>query len=293
MATASSSTAVPVEVHGDVEAKGGSQKGAPVARALPEVYEPSPEEIAKHCLTHIPYRRWCRWCVAARIASAPHRSMPPFSRDRPLFVVDYCFLKHSGEEKFLTVAVGRSYPSRAIFACPCSTKGADPYATRRMAAFFRSCGMTNFTFMCDQESALRVMIDEALHITRGRGEWVGGIPENSPVGESQSNGRAERAVQALEDQVRTLLGELEDRLDVRFKADHAVVSWLVEYAAVLINKYHPVEATGLTAYQHLHGQPAGERLAYFGERDYSFSHRSADALILISDGPWGFTLVPS
>ena len=200
------------------------------------------------------------------MANMPHRSLPPFSRDRPLFVMDYCFFKHAGEESFLTVLVGRCYPSRAIFACPCSAKGADPYATRRLAAFFRSCGMSNFTFMSDQEGAIRVMIDEAIHVTRGRGEWVGGVPENSPVGESQSNGRAERAVQALEDQVRTLLGELEDRLSVQFKSGDAILSWLVEYAAVLINKYHPVEATGLTAYQHLHGQPAGERLAYFGER---------------------------
>ena len=33
-----------------------------------------------------------------------------------------------------------------------------------------------------------------------------------------------------------------------------------------LNTYQPNEATGLTAYQFLHGQPASEKLAYFGER---------------------------
>ena len=111
--------------------------------------------------------------------------MPPFSRASPLLVLDYCFVKHAGDDHFLTVLVGRSYPSRAIFASPCSQKGADPYTTRRLASFLRSCGMSHFSFMSDQEGAVRTMVDEAVHITRGRGEWVGAVPENSDVGESQ------------------------------------------------------------------------------------------------------------
>ena len=31
------------------------------AKPLPEVKEPSAAEVANHCLTHLPYRRWCRW----------------------------------------------------------------------------------------------------------------------------------------------------------------------------------------------------------------------------------------
>ena len=110
------------------------------------------------------------------------------------------------------------------------------------------------------------MVDEAINITKGRGEWIGAVPEKSPLGESQSNGKAARAVQAVEDQVRTLLAELEDRLGHALKPKDPVLSWLVEYCAVLLNKYHINEATGKTAYEALHGQEASERLAYFGER---------------------------
>ena len=190
----------------DVAVQGDNNGQALDAKGLPEVPQPSAAEVARHSLTHLPYRRWCKWCVAARMLSSPHWVRPPFSRDKPLLVFDYCFLKHAGNDKFLTVLVGRLYPSRSLFAVPCYQKGADDFVTRRLAAFMRASGVNNFSFMCDQEGALRTMVDSAIALTQGRGEWVGAVPENSAVGESQSNGRAERAVQRLEDLVRTFPG---------------------------------------------------------------------------------------
>ena len=96
--------------------EGGDQ--ALRANGLPEVCQPTASEIAQHSLTHLPYRRWCKWCVAARMTNTQHWHKPPFSRESPLLVLDYCFLKHAGNDKFLTVLVGRLYPSRAIFAVP-------------------------------------------------------------------------------------------------------------------------------------------------------------------------------
>ena len=42
-----------------------------------------------------------------------------------------------------------------------------------MAAFVKPCCMRMFTYMCDQESAFKTMIDEAVHVTKGKSEWVG------------------------------------------------------------------------------------------------------------------------
>ena len=116
------------------------------------------------------------------------------------------------------------------------------------------------------------MMTEAIEVTKARGEWVGAIPENSPVREPRSNGRAERAVQQVEDHLRTHLAELEERLGQPLKSDNPILAWLVEYIAVLLNKYHPHEATGETAYQSLHGKEAEERLAYFAEQVYFHVH---------------------
>ena len=51
---------------------------------------------------------------------------------------------------------------------------------------------------------------------------------------------------------------------------HPVLAWLVEYVAVLINKYHVAEGESESAYQKLHGNDPSERLAYFGEKVFFF-----------------------
>ena len=102
-------------------------------RGMPAPVQPSPEEIALHWLTHIPYRSWCKWCVAAKRANSPHCAMPASSRDVPLFVVDYCYLRDGRDEDLLTCLVGRLYPSRALISVPCDVKGIDDYAIDRLA----------------------------------------------------------------------------------------------------------------------------------------------------------------
>ena len=42
----------------------------------------------------------------------------------------------------------------------------------------------------------------------------------------------------------------------------------MEYAAVLLNKYHANGSTGRTAYATVHGREATEKLAHVGERVY-------------------------
>ena len=151
VAQAGASDAQPGPPVQEDDAVGNPGDKAIVAKGLPEVYQPTAAEVAQHSLTHLPYRRWCRWCVAARMLNVPHWTRPPFSRDSPLLVFDYCFLKHSGQDKFLTVLVGRLYPSRAMFSVHCLHKGADDFVTRRLAAFLGPCGVNTFAVMCDQE----------------------------------------------------------------------------------------------------------------------------------------------
>ena len=38
---------------------------------LSDVKVPSPTDVARHNLTHLPYKRWCRFCVAARCLNTP------------------------------------------------------------------------------------------------------------------------------------------------------------------------------------------------------------------------------
>ena len=128
----------------DVEDSGldadGDDVRAQRPRALPGVPVPSAAEVARHNLTHIPLRSWCRICVMCRRHNLPHRRLPPFDRSLPLFVLDYCVVRDSRGEDLLTLCVGRLYPYRAIFATRVDEKGANSYAVKRMGACFPRVG---------------------------------------------------------------------------------------------------------------------------------------------------------
>ena len=91
------------------------------------------------------------------------------------------------------------------------------------------------------------------------------VPEASPVGSSASNGRAERTVQAIEDQLRTLKAALESHIGVQLPCTHPVVRWLVHHCADVMNK-SAVNRSGITPYEELHGRKPRERRIEFGER---------------------------
>ena len=175
------------------------------------------------------------------------------------------FLRAADDTILLTVLVAKLYPSRPVFAVPCANKGVDPYVTSRLSKWLLNSGVTEMTHMCDQESALATMIDDVLERIKASGMWVGAVPEHSAVGSSQSNGRAERSVQMVEDMVRCFKGELEARINARIPSEHAILKWLVEYVSVVLTKYH-INDDNTTAYEALHGHRADEKLAYFREK---------------------------
>ena len=57
------------------------------------------------------------------------------------------------------------------------------------------------------------------------------------MGESAYNGKAERAVQTFEDQLRTLESALDSRLNRRVPVNHPLMNWLVEHPSKVINRY--------------------------------------------------------
>mgnify|MGYP003336159420 FL=1 len=97
------------------------------------------------------------------------------------------------------------------------------------------------------------------------GDVVSAVPESSAVGESQSNGRAENALQQFEDLARTLKAALEARLGKKVPLDHPVTLWLVEHTASIMN-CHFVAEHGKTPYEFVHGKRSKGRTAEFGEK---------------------------
>ena len=82
----------------------------------------------------------------------------------------------------------------------------------------------------DQEPAI-VDVQRAVIAKRGNT-----IPVNSPVGDSQSNGRVENAIKKVRNMVKTIPSSLESRWGVRVARDHRVYPWVFEWAADLMTR---------------------------------------------------------
>jgi len=112
----------------------------------------------------------------------------------------------------------------------------------------------------DQEPALVSLIESIIKL---RGGDIT-VPEYSPVGESQANGKAERGVQTIEGLVRTHLIELEGKLGMKVSVETPIFTWLVEHAADIHNKYH-VFADGKTGYEKVKGRRYKGEMLEFGQ----------------------------
>ena len=150
-------------------------------------------------------------------------------------------MRDARDEDVTTVFVGRLYPSRNIFAAFVSEKGVgDEIAARLFADFLRENGVTHLVYKSDQERSIKTFIDSSLMmagVAKTEDDAVlCAVPEYSAIGESASNGRAERAVQMIEDQARTLKSALETRIGARIGSTHPVMAWLIRHSAIILNR---------------------------------------------------------
>ena len=66
--------------------------------------------------------------------------------------------------------------------------------------------------------------------------------------DSKGNGVIERAVKSIEGQTRVARSALEMRIGAKIEPEHAVMTWLIEYVSLLLNRYE-VGRDGRTAYE--------------------------------------------
>ena len=242
---------------------------AVVPRVLKDPGQPTEREVEEHCATHMPFRSWCSECVRGRKKNPAHYKQKQLeSGIVPSVHLDYCFLR-DGDEELLTVVVVRDKITGTTFAGAVQRKGAsDEDAVEQTAAFVRRLGHPKLIIKSDQEPSIR---DFAIAVSKKLGCQA--MEELSPVGESQSNGVAERAVQSVEDVLRTLKLGVEKRLDAKLPCQHPAMQWLVAHAADIVTKFQ-IGHDGRTAYERLKGKPCREDVVEFGECVLYKSNRS-------------------
>ena len=220
------------------EMEGGKEFGVRTFKKMQDPKAPSPEEIAEHNLSHLPYRSWCRHCVKSRCKENPHeRSVEKPNMNEVHF--DYAFLGKEGEPgKLLPVLVVKERITGMTLASTVPTKSTGVFITKRVMAFLKEigCEFGDITAKSDQEPAAMAIVKEVgkLRSAEGGGRY---IVENSPVGSHASNGVVERAIQSVAAQARVMLDVLESRWKVEVPYAHPVLCFLVEYSAFLLNRF--------------------------------------------------------
>ena len=123
---------------------------------------PTSEEWNNHMRTHIPFRRWCPFCVKGKCKSNPHgqksKSSEELERETPVISFDYMGpkTKEDKSEKMdsLPILVGSDRKSKWKIAHMVSRKGHDPHAIKMIAREIRISGYSKMVWKSDQEPAI-------------------------------------------------------------------------------------------------------------------------------------------
>ena len=255
----------PLEGSGPEEEECEEEGRAVRARAPPK--GPTAGEWRVHRTTHYPFRSWCPYCVAGRAKSWPHLRQEATEEPQvPTICFDYCFLRDKPGGESIPVLVGRERKTRMLLAHVVPFKGGGvDWLVGQLMRDLRKFGVHGKVILkSDQENAV---LDVLNSVCKERGK-EGGDPnitlvEASPKGESQSNGVAERAVQDIEDGVRTHKLDLEAKAGQPIPITHDIIPWMVENVADLINK-QLVGRDGKTAFERLKGNRYKGEFLEFG-----------------------------
>ena len=183
---------------------------------------PTEAEVDRRNVTHMPFRSWCPACVEGKARDKHHhKAEAQGEKEVPEIVFDYCFLGSEGEETIAS-QVARDRRTRMIFPHVVPKKGfSHEHRAAELIKHIAKLGYNEIILKCDGELAMKTIQEE---VRKQRSEKT--ILENSPVGDSPANGAAERAVQAIAEQVRALRRGLEQRLGQRLSGKHTVTRGL-------------------------------------------------------------------
>ena len=259
---------------------------------LPDPGRPTEEEVAKHSVTHLPYRAWCPDCVKGKAQGMPHFKSSGQGSDQriPTISYDYGFaseMKRSedgGEVETWTrtsraaaseedkqdmdkfkVLVVKDERTKTVFAHAVKQKGVDEddSGAKLIVKNIEELGYRQVSLKCDQEPSTMAVLKRLLRIMNI--QVMDQVLHDHPaVGDSQSNGSIENGVKTVMGQLRTMKTALESRIGAKLPLTHPVMDWMTEYAGQLLARFGTGH-DGRTPYERLRGKPFNLPLPEFAE----------------------------
>ena len=121
-------------------------------------------------------------------------------------------------EDGMPIVVMHDSDSKGTFAFVAPNKGECEYAVRRATQDIdKIMGYKRFILKGDQEPALRTLMDRIAAMCGEQAEVEQVMQEETPVGDSQSNGSVENAAGRVQGQYRTMKSDLESKYKGKWK----------------------------------------------------------------------------
>lgn len=218
--------------------------------------------MEEHELTHCPYRSWCPICVESQGKEDPHyrATIEDIHNEAPTISMDYKELSEHAEAKSqLTIVICRDNWTQDVAAMVVKAKGSIE-CSKRFVEYLDTFGYNEIVLKSDNEIAIKVLRDDIINNRVRSPRLAGSVPMHP-----QTHGRVERAVQEVIDQIKKVKLVLEKKLRSAISVDLPIINWMVEHAALLINR-HFKGHDGKTAYKRKHQREAFPTQFEFGEQ---------------------------
>ena len=184
---------------------------------------------------HAVYRSWYAACVEGRGVGGQHRIeiLEEEERERttPIVAFDYGIPTQENADTFPILLCRDSRYGQTGATC-CVRKGPRAYSISFLVGFIKDLGFRRIILKCDDEPRTKALQAAVIHACVG----VEMIPQTPLEGDHMANGRVEMAVREVKRQCRTLRISAEQNTSVRVADDSPLLSWLLRFAAQVINK---------------------------------------------------------